>query len=722
MEASATAPGKALPQVNGTSFGDLIGGLMSSVRSIKADPRSSGARFFENAPARRPGNVPELPEHAAEAAVEAVAKVPGPAPKAEIPEGRPVARNHPEEPGIPADEQESAEAGASSDGGIPTGTAQAETEEVPVVPETDGEIPSVPDEDDLEAAAEAAVAELAPVLTGGGTEAVVVPVADDGEILPTDAALPEIPEDAENAGSEPLPESGTAETLPGTAFNAVLEAAENTVVPEEAVVTEAPELPAEPVPGLSETPVDASYAPAEPEALPAPVAPTAVEDPAAEPVLQDPYDLETAVPTELPVDVRDVVEEVPDEDAPATDIPAEMIGTTVAVPATPETVVEEDPAPSPVADSRETVEVSATAAPVQTPESGVEVPEAESPAVDAPEAGPVASETKPEEKPEEVPAEDAEVPASPGLPDVGFDWTVEESVVADPSEPATLETPVPPAPAQPVDDPADDAVGTGTDGEDAGGVREASERDVLTKSNEHKAAHGKDPKDDGGWDQPGSSDDHRNLPVRPAAAVPATPAVPGVSPAVPATPASGNGHADVPTVEGPSSGPVAAGLAGPATDTPAPTATGEAALRPDPAAYIERVVRAARLTQGREQTRIRIMMTPPRLGSLRVDLSVRDRVLTGNLRVESAEAKQLVQSHMDDLREALLKQGLQVGEFQVTVDQGYQKPQAGNDGSNRHGRSRSSGSREDGIGSGGIPELAERRRASLRNQLLDVLA
>lgn len=95
----------------------------------------------------------------------------------------------------------------------------------------------------------------------------------------------------------------------------------------------------------------------------------------------------------------------------------------------------------------------------------------------------------------------------------------------------------------------------------------------------------------------------------------------------------------------------------------------------DRAEFVDRIVKAVKLTQSRGAARIKIVLNPPNLGELRVDLSVRQHVLHGTLQAESVAAKDLILSNLQSLREGLEGQGIRVGEFSVQVDPSFQQAQ-----------------------------------------------
>lgn len=132
--------------------------------------------------------------------------------------------------------------------------------------------------------------------------------------------------------------------------------------------------------------------------------------------------------------------------------------------------------------------------------------------------------------------------------------------------------------------------------------------------------------------------------------------------------------------------------------------------------HIDRIVKAARVSQMRGESRMKILLNPPQMGSLRIDLSVRDKVLSGNLNVETAAAKELILSQMNDLKEAIEQQGLKVGDLHVSVQHNRDHSQGGRRSENREGA-------VDGIGSGERGNSVEERmdRPRIRSDRLQVI-
>jgi len=100
-----------------------------------------------------------------------------------------------------------------------------------------------------------------------------------------------------------------------------------------------------------------------------------------------------------------------------------------------------------------------------------------------------------------------------------------------------------------------------------------------------------------------------------------------------------------------------------AKSQPAPPDTGRVE-------FVERLMKAARVTRFRGQSRLRMILSPPRLGSVKVDLVMKDQVMHGKLMTESVAAREAVQSQLQGLKDQLQSQGIQVGELEVGVDSG----------------------------------------------------
>lgn len=199
---------------------------------------------------------------------------------------------------------------------------------------------------------------------------------------------------------------------------------------------------------------------------------------------------------------------------------------------------------------------------------------------------------------------------------------------------------------------------------------------------------------------------------------PATIPLPAAAPVTPAAAAPGAPSGDPAAVKlevgaAGRSGPAdPAALKGPAVPRTAAT---------DRTEVVERIVRAAKLARQQGEAHIKIVMRPPELGRVRVDLSVRNHVLTARLSADRPGAAELVQSNIGALRDALEQQGLRVGELRVSVDgdASGSSPRHASDG---HGSS--SGSSHDSSGDDYGPEEPEvpRRPAARAHALVDLFA
>jgi flagellar hook-length control protein FliK len=84
---------------------------------------------------------------------------------------------------------------------------------------------------------------------------------------------------------------------------------------------------------------------------------------------------------------------------------------------------------------------------------------------------------------------------------------------------------------------------------------------------------------------------------------------------------------------------------------------------------------------------MRLHLRPAELGEVELRVSTRDGVVHGQVAVQQPAIKQLLDSHVDRLRSALLEHGLQLGGFDVNVNhQRRPDPElGGDDGSGRVG-------------------------------------
>ena len=88
----------------------------------------------------------------------------------------------------------------------------------------------------------------------------------------------------------------------------------------------------------------------------------------------------------------------------------------------------------------------------------------------------------------------------------------------------------------------------------------------------------------------------------------------------------------------------------------------------DPARFVQRVANAFRNIddQGGE---IQLRLSPPELGSLKMEVTVRNGVMTARLEAENNTARSLLLDNLPALRERLSAQNIKVDRFDVDVRQ-----------------------------------------------------
>jgi flagellar hook-length control protein FliK len=88
--------------------------------------------------------------------------------------------------------------------------------------------------------------------------------------------------------------------------------------------------------------------------------------------------------------------------------------------------------------------------------------------------------------------------------------------------------------------------------------------------------------------------------------------------------------------------------------------------RVDPARFIGRVSKAFHTAQDRGGT-LQLRLAPPELGSLRLELTVKEGVMTAALETETTAARRMLLDHLPALRERLAEQNIRVERFDVDV-------------------------------------------------------
>jgi flagellar hook-length control protein FliK len=103
----------------------------------------------------------------------------------------------------------------------------------------------------------------------------------------------------------------------------------------------------------------------------------------------------------------------------------------------------------------------------------------------------------------------------------------------------------------------------------------------------------------------------------------------------------------------------------------------------DPARFVGRVAKAFQTARDRDGT-LQLRLSPPELGSLKLQLTVKDGVMTAALETDNANARRVLLEHLPALRDRLAEQNIRVERFDVDVRQENQNGQANPRGSNQN--------------------------------------
>ena len=100
-----------------------------------------------------------------------------------------------------------------------------------------------------------------------------------------------------------------------------------------------------------------------------------------------------------------------------------------------------------------------------------------------------------------------------------------------------------------------------------------------------------------------------------------------------------------------------------------PEQSGPSMSEVDRARFVQRVARAFHAAD-EQGGQVRLRLSPPELGALRLEVTVRDGVMTARLETETQSAKNLLLDHMPMLRERLAEQNIRVERFDVDLMNG----------------------------------------------------
>ena len=104
----------------------------------------------------------------------------------------------------------------------------------------------------------------------------------------------------------------------------------------------------------------------------------------------------------------------------------------------------------------------------------------------------------------------------------------------------------------------------------------------------------------------------------------------------------------------------------PRAGTPTTTQKANESAQVDRVRFVQRVARAFQAVGDRGGT-VRLRLSPPELGSLRVEVAVRQGTMTAQLHVEKASTRNLLLDNLSALRDRLAQQNIKIEQFQVDL-------------------------------------------------------
>jgi flagellar hook-length control protein FliK len=104
-------------------------------------------------------------------------------------------------------------------------------------------------------------------------------------------------------------------------------------------------------------------------------------------------------------------------------------------------------------------------------------------------------------------------------------------------------------------------------------------------------------------------------------------------------------------------------------EAPAQHAEGESHMPTiDRARFVQRVANAFRSAQ-QNDGQIQMRLSPPELGSLKIEIAVRNGVLSANLEAETPDARRVLLDNLPALRQRLAEQDIRIEKFEVDIRQ-----------------------------------------------------
>ncbi len=103
----------------------------------------------------------------------------------------------------------------------------------------------------------------------------------------------------------------------------------------------------------------------------------------------------------------------------------------------------------------------------------------------------------------------------------------------------------------------------------------------------------------------------------------------------------------------------------------------------DPSRFVSRVAKAVQTANDRGGP-LQLRLSPPELGSLKIQLTLKDGGLSASLEADNSNARKLLLDHLPALRDRLAEQNIRVDRFDVDVKQENSGGQANSRGSNQN--------------------------------------
>ncbi|OEU46834.1 MAG: hypothetical protein BBJ60_09900 [Desulfobacterales bacterium S7086C20] len=154
--------------------------------------------------------------------------------------------------------------------------------------------------------------------------------------------------------------------------------------------------------------------------------------------------------------------------------------------------------------------------------------------------------------------------------------------------------------------------------------------------------------------------------------------------------------------------------------------TAKEGARPIPLHVINQVGKRIGLAIRKGENHLRIRLRPPDLGSVQLDMAMKNNVLKIAMVAENHTVKELLMSHVSELKQALVEHGVELEKVDVKIDYNFDRSMgdAQKDLKNTHWRKQRLASRS-ALGSveTGMEDMGEITRPSVRgNTLLDMFA